>query len=127
MVAASLAALSVVARYATRTPELVPLIVLNDAQQHGEWVVSADASRQHLSIAPLRPTAVAAQHSLQLWLIPGGQAPVSMGLLHNDIPTRVTLRNTTLPPDATIAISLEPAGGSPTGLPTGPVLYSGKL
>lgn len=58
---------------------------------------------------------------------PGGQAPVSMGLLHNDIPTRVTLRNTTLPPDATIAISLEPEGGSPTGLPTGPVLYSGKL
>jgi hypothetical protein len=42
-----LAALSVVAWYATRTPELVPLIVLNDAQQHGEWVVSADASRQH--------------------------------------------------------------------------------
>ncbi|MEB7625291.1 anti-sigma factor [Enterobacter vonholyi] len=127
MVAASLAALSVVAWYATRTPELVPLMVLNDAQQHGEWVVSADASRQHLSIAPLRPTAVAAQHSLQLWLIPGGQAPVSMGLLHNDIPTRVTLRNTTLPPDAMIAISLEPEGGSPTGLPTGPVLYSGKL
>ncbi|MCU6279779.1 hypothetical protein F3J31_06620 [Enterobacter sp. Acro-832] len=127
MAAASLAALSVVAWYAIRTPELAPLMVLNDTQQHGQWVVSADASRQHLSIAPLRPTAVEAQHSLQLWLIPGGQAPVSMGLLHNDIPTRVTLRNTTLPPDATIAISLEPEGGSPTGLPTGPVLYSGKL
>lgn len=57
MAAASLAALSVVAWYATRAPELAPLMVLNDAQQHGQWVVSADASRQYLSIAPLRPTA----------------------------------------------------------------------
>jgi anti-sigma-K factor RskA len=26
-----------------------------------------------------------------------------------------------------LAISLEPAGGSPTGLPTGPVLYTGRI
>ena len=26
-----------------------------------------------------------------------------------------------------LAISLEPSGGSPTGLPTGPVLYSGPV
>ena len=26
-----------------------------------------------------------------------------------------------------LAVSLEPAGGSPTGAPTGPVLYSGKI
>ncbi len=29
--------------------------------------------------------------------------------------------------DATFAVSLEPEGGSPTGQPTGPVLFSGKL
>jgi anti-sigma-K factor RskA len=29
--------------------------------------------------------------------------------------------------NATLAVSLEPAGGSPTGLPTGPVLYSGRV
>ena len=28
---------------------------------------------------------------------------------------------------ATYAVSLEPEGGSPTGAPTGPVLYSGRL
>lgn len=127
MVAAGLAAFSVVTWYSTRTPALAPLMVLNDAQQRGQWVVSADSRRQQLSIAPLGPAAVTAQHSLQLWLIPTGQAPVSLGLLHSDIPTTVALRNTTLPPDATIAISLEPEGGSPTGLPTGPVLYSGKI
>jgi anti-sigma-K factor RskA len=28
---------------------------------------------------------------------------------------------------AALAVSLEPPGGSPTGLPTGPVIASGKL
>jgi anti-sigma-K factor RskA len=30
-------------------------------------------------------------------------------------------------PDAALAVSLEPPGGSPTGQPTGPVIASGKL
>jgi anti-sigma-K factor RskA len=30
-------------------------------------------------------------------------------------------------PEATLAVSSEPPGGSPTGLPTGPVIASGKL
>jgi hypothetical protein len=50
MVAAGLAAVTVVTWYSTRTPELAPLMVLNDAQQHGQWIVSADSRRQHLSI-----------------------------------------------------------------------------
>lgn len=127
MVAASLAAVTVVTWYSTRTPELAPLMVLNDAQQHGQWIVSADSSRQYLSITPLRPNAIAAQNSLQLWLIPAGKAPISLGLVHSDVPTRVAIRNNPLTPDAMIAISLEPEGGSPTGQPTGPVLYSGKI
>ncbi|HDC1802004.1 TPA: hypothetical protein O7W19_004819, partial [Salmonella enterica] len=69
VVAAGLAAVTVVTWYSTRTPELAPLMVLNDAQQHGQWIVSADSRRQYLSITPLRPNAVAAQNSLQLWLI----------------------------------------------------------
>ena len=32
-----------------------------------------------------------------------------------------------LTPDAALAVSLEPPGGSPTGQPTGPVIASGKL
>jgi anti-sigma-K factor RskA len=32
-----------------------------------------------------------------------------------------------LTPDATLAISLEPPGGSPTGQHTGPVIAAGKL
>lgn len=127
MAAAGLAAVALVTWYTTRQPELTPLVVLNDAQQHGQWVVSADRQRQQLSITPLRPTALATHNSLQLWLIPAGGAPVSLGLLSSQAPTQVTLNNKTLTADAVIAISLEPQGGSPTGQPTGPVLFSGKI
>ncbi|ANG91943.1 anti-sigma factor [Enterobacteriaceae bacterium 155047] len=125
-VAAGLAAVTLT-WVSTRAPEMSPLVVLNDTQQQGQWVVNADSRRQSLSIAPLRPTPLAAQKSLQLWLIPRGQAPVSLGLVDNRSPTRVDLKNETLAPDAVIAISVEPQGGSPTGQPTGPVLYSGKI
>jgi anti-sigma-K factor RskA len=30
-------------------------------------------------------------------------------------------------PDGVIAVSVEPPGGSPSGQPTGPVIYTGKL
>lgn len=127
MAAAGLAAVALVTWYTTREPALTPLVVLNDAQQHGQWVVSADSQRQQLSITPLRPTALATNNSLQLWLIPAGGTPVSLGLLSSQAPTQVTLNNMTLAADAVIAISLEPQGGSPTGQPTGPVLFSGKI
>ncbi|WP_368542533.1 anti-sigma factor [Enterobacter soli] len=127
LTAAAIAALSVVTWVATREPALAPLVVLNDAQQHGQWVVSADADRQRLNVTPLRPAALSASQSLELWLIPSGQAPVSLGLVDNQTPTRLTVKNETINADAVIAISLEPKGGSPTGQPTGPVLFSGKI
>ncbi|MBL5884363.1 anti-sigma factor [Lelliottia aquatilis] len=127
MAAAGLAAVALVTWYTTREPELTPLVVLNDTQQHGQWVVSADSQRQQLSLTPLRPAALTPNSSLQLWLIPAGGTPVSLGLLNSQAPTQVKLSHMTLAADAVIAISLEPQGGSPTGQPTGPVLFSDKI
>lgn len=127
MVAAGLAAVGVMTWVTTWEPALTPLAVLNDAQQQGQWVVSADNDRQQLNITPLRPAALSAQNSLQLWLIPSGQAPVSLGLVDSQAPTQIVVKNETIAASAVIAISLEPKGGSPTGKPTGPVLYSGKI
>jgi anti-sigma-K factor RskA len=69
--------------------------------------------------------------SYELWALGGGRdKPQSLGLIDADlrIPVhklgsidKVALR------DTIFAISLEPSGGSPTGQPTGPVLYTGKL
>lgn len=66
--------------------------------------------------------------SLEIWYVAAGAAPRSLGLI-----TDATVR---LPVPAGLsasvegvnfAVSVEPKGGSPTGAPTGPVIYSGKL
>ena len=76
----------------------------------------------------VRPLAlpVDAGHAHQLWLIVDGAGPRSMGLVVNGARW---IDGSALRPGqaATIAVSLEPVGGSPTGAPTGPVVYSGKL
>jgi anti-sigma-K factor RskA len=69
--------------------------------------------------------AAAAGQVHELWLIAGeGAAPVSLGLLDG-----AELRRPldALPAGAVLAVSLEPAGGSPTGAPTGPVLVTGVV
>jgi anti-sigma-K factor RskA len=66
----------------------------------------------------------ASDKDYQLWLIPAGQAPVPLGLIRDaalEVPVEA------LPPGTTLAVSLEPTGGSPTGQPTGPVLIAAVI
>ena len=67
----------------------------------------------------------------ELWMLPGeDQKPVSLGLIttHDNqslvVPAPLAAK---LDRAQGLAMSVEPAGGSPTGLPTGPVLYAGPL
>jgi anti-sigma-K factor RskA len=69
--------------------------------------------------------------SYELWLVSEKYAtPQSLGLIGDQ---QFTVRQTLDRYDAatvnraTYAVSLEPEGGSKTGVPTGPVLYTGKL
>ena len=65
----------------------------------------------------------------ELWLVPpGGASPRSLGVVPADHPLRLVIKDSGVDmPDAALAVSLEPKGGSPTGLPTGPVVASGAL
>ena len=66
----------------------------------------------------------------QLWMIGGDGAPKSMGMLASTGPSRIMLpmeKRRHLQAGIMLAVSIEPLGGSPTGLPTGPVVASGKL
>lgn len=114
-------------------PSFVPpptyIAVLNDNRAHPAWMVSATAGERRIVVQALTAQRVTADKALQLWLLPGaGQSPRSLGLLPRAgtevITVPASLRRE-LAPSANLAISLEPAGGSPTGLPTGPVLYQG--
>lgn len=126
--AAGLAAVVLVPYFATRSPELAPLVVLNSSDAtKGQWIVNADSERKTLRLVPVQPREIAASNSLQLWAIPSGAKPISLGLVNAKESTQLTAANVTLSPGTTIAISLEPQGGSPTGQPTGPVIFSGTL
>ena len=66
----------------------------------------------------------------ELWVIPADGKPRSLGTFdangrsaHNVAPAMRQM----MAEGMTFAVSLEPAGGSPTGLPTGPVVATGKL
>ncbi len=61
--------------------------------------------------------------------MPGEGAPISLGLVPEDGGRLVLDRSLRdqLSAGALIAVSLEPAGGSPTGVATGPVVLSGTL
>jgi anti-sigma-K factor RskA len=66
----------------------------------------------------------------QLWMIGGDGVPKPMGMLASTGPSRMMLpmeKRHALKAGIMLAVSIEPLGGSPTGLPTGPVVASGKL
>ena len=132
------AAALVLAVILVRTPtEVAPqaqqyIAVVNGPQAQPLWLVSVDASQGRLAIKSINATAPAATNSYELWILPaGGAAPRSLGLL----PTGTGSVDTELPVELRpllasaqgLAVSLEPAGGSPTGAPTGPVVYQATI
>lgn len=70
---------------------------------------------------PLTP-----QQALELWAVPAQGAPRSLGLVKAEGATTL-LRAQLLRDTAAFAVSVEPAGGSPTGAPTGPIVSLGPL
>ncbi len=63
--------------------------------------------------------------SLELWYVAGGKPPRSMGIVDQASATLPMPQGADM--GATFAVSVEPPGGSRTGGPTGPVVYSGQL
>lgn len=88
-------------------------------------VISFDAATRRLVVTPVG-IAVSADQSPELWFIPEDGTPRSLGLIDPNTGVSVQLPgafNTA----ATLAISIEPKGGSPTGLPTGVIVGTGAL
>jgi anti-sigma-K factor RskA len=106
-----------------------PLVAAIEGGGHRHFVATIDTRRGTVAVVPAAFSADATRVP-ELWLVPPDGKPRAVGLLRAD--QTVTL---TLPPelaalakdDAVLAVSLEPPGGSTTGLPTGPVIATGKL
>jgi len=94
------------------------------------WTATMDIDRSELLVVPASPAALASDRNTQLWLIPAGGAPVSVGVFPANDPKRFHLDKAMLDrlgPTAVLAVSVEPVGGSPTGQPTGPVIGKGAI
>jgi len=112
-------------------PEARFVAVLAGDDRNPAFVAAVNVQDQAIMVMRLgEPLDPAPGHSHELWALGGGrQAPQSLGLLSAArIPADRLGR---LDPSAlaatTFAISVEPEGGSPTGQPTGPVVFTGKL
>lgn len=115
----------------SREPEIRYVAVITDSQQRSAWLVSSVPHRGSIEVRTLQPQELAGDRSFELWLLPGsGGSPRSLGLLGSDADSALPLPRPildSLPAGLGLAVSLEPSGGSPTGQPTGPVLYHGRL
>jgi anti-sigma-K factor RskA len=106
-------------------PALVVVLAGPDARP--ALVATTAPGERTLALRAVAPLSVPADRALELWALPDGAAPRSLGLLPSSGTGRITLPAAALDRIPALAISLEPAGGSPTGAPTGPVLYSGRI
>ena len=118
-IAASLAAFMLL-----RQPEASRVALLSPLAG-GPPVLMATAERgDALVVRPTSAITVPTDKDLELWALPqGATRPRSLGVL----PATGRSLTAALAPNTQLLVSLEPKGGSPTGLPTGPVLYGGWL
>lgn len=107
------------------------LAVIADQNSDPLWVISADLDEGTLEARTINAPDVAADADYELWVLTAEGPPLSLGLLNRDagtIETQIPAKLLeALSRSQRLAISLEPSGGSPTGLPTGPIVYQASL
>ena len=104
--------------------------ILADTKNQPAMTVRYTQGNGELEVRVIQTAALAGDRSLELWTLPHNAAPQSLGLVPASGIVKLPLparSASTLPDIPALAVSLEPKGGSPTGAPTGPVLYSGTL
>lgn len=114
----------------TLRPATSYVAVLQKDAASPAFLMTVDIDKRTFTVAPVA-AAQPAGKSFELWLVheklPG---PKSLGLVNNAAFTAGPQLAAFAPGfirEATYAVSVEPEGGSPTGAPTGPVVYAGKL
>lgn len=107
-----------------------PSYVARVAAEDGSIVVEVNIVPSAGTLAVTRVAGGAAEDRvLELWLIAPGAGPVSLGVLPGGETGELALAASVadVVPGATLALSDEPSGGSPTGQPTGSVLAVGPV
>lgn len=125
-------AILLVTRHYLPTAEQKPaeLALVSDVQGHPLWLISVHPEDLRIDMKAVTSNPPPAGKSYELWMLPGEGKPVPMGLMNENgtqsehVSAELLAR---LAQAKGLAISVEPPGGSPTGLPTGPVVYTAAL
>lgn len=104
----------------------VMIAVLLDGSRAGAVVQTFADGR--VVLVPLTSIEVPAGRAIEVWTLPSRErGPVSVGLMNQARTLELSLKDLPAPkPDQLFELTLEPATGSPTGRPTGPVLFKGN-
>lgn len=109
---------------------LAPTLVASITPEGNGTPVTAVYDKNAGTIRLTEASLTTADHSAELWVIPADGTPHSLGVLRTSGATALTLRaenRQRLAAGAVLAVTVEPIGGSPSGLPTGPVVAKGVL
>ncbi|TPG12724.1 anti-sigma factor [Sphingomonas oligophenolica] len=112
---------------ATTAPLVAAITPTKDDADAKPFAAAYDAKTGEIRFAG--GVTVPTGRSAELWVIGADAAPHSLGLLAGPA-SRVSIGGRNLrriTAGATLAVTIEPEGGSPSGLPTGPVVASGTL
>jgi anti-sigma-K factor RskA len=108
-------------------PAIQYVAVLSDDKATASMLVTFDPKKRQLVLQRVGSYDEGADKSLQLWALPPGGAPRSLGVLDHAPALRLPASESDVRVPA-LAISLEPKGGVPSERgPTGPVLFKGAL
>ncbi len=138
--AVTAASLAAVAFLAARPPELAtqprppmgPMMNARLMSGGGQpmFLAAYDPERKAILVAALSEPRIDPDHSHELWLIPADGRPRSLGMIDSETPqampmsepmARMTVEG------ASLAVSIEPRGGSKSAGPSGPVAAIGRL
>ncbi|MDY7580014.1 anti-sigma factor [Herbaspirillum sp. RTI4] len=129
--AGGLAGLSLVAvLFITMQTSEAPIL---QAALHGESVDTAMTIRWHgdaLDVQPLATAPIGVDRSLELWIVTAKGKAISLGVIPTQGKLRIALsaeQKREFGAHILLAVTLEPHGGSPTGVATGPIVYKGYL
>ena len=124
--AAALALWIVAGQFTPTPPDSSLVAVVNRSGDLPALIVRVD---QRSGIVQVRSVASEAPSGrvLELWSVAQGGAPRSLGVVGSGVTRAAVPGDRGLAAGVTLAVSVEPPGGSPTGSPTGPVVYSGRL
>ena len=134
-IAASAIAASLILTVGVRemTPQPKPknlVAVLQKDAASPAFLVTVNIEDRLMTVQPVAAKREAGK-SYELWIVHDSLgAPKSLGVIDEAAamqrPTLAAYKRDVIE-GATLAVSLEPEGGSPTGAPTGPVVFAGKM